>query len=672
MAGDSLVDRVAGVTFKESWPTPKDLQLGMDLQNKLQRLETNIAQRRREFEGTHRNPKRLRELRDLIARDQREVVRLHLADALEKAEAELQGLLEAMEEGTRRITKTALKRAEGLIDRMRSLLENVESSDFALVQKPFLWPIAFPEVLREGDPNAGFDIVLANPPYVRQERLDAEDQKSYAEAFPEVYAGTADILVCFYARALQILRREQTQRPGGWLSFITSNKFMRAAYGAGTREHLPASLRIQRVLDFGDLPLFEANGKAIAAYPAVLVGRRSDNVEVHALKVADLSGPVRKALLDDNLRVNPESVRGVLEDLDGLLAGAEISDFPQVMLKRDGWVLEDPALIRLFDRLMNQGTSLREFVKGRIYMGVKTGFNEAFVVDQDKRNELIEEDPRSEELIKPWLRGRDIERWKTDWAGQYFIAIQNSGDSSASNPWADAGSEETARNIFRESYPAIHDHLSWFEPQLRSRQDQGRYWWELRACAYYHEFSAQKILINNVLKFPNFGYDESGAFASNACFFMVPPSPSTTAVLNSSIGSSLLVRQCTLLQNGYIQVFVQFLEQLPIPHLSQENDQNLSKYVETLASGLDVLDIESEIDSLVFDAYGLSASERKLVLDWLGERREALGAEMPPDWRKLNALRSTAGAWRGNVDADELIRDIYASRLINTRPEPRL
>ena len=266
VAGDSLVDRLSGVTFKESWPTPEGLQLGMELQSKLQRLEGNIAQRRREFERTHRNPRRLRELRDLIARDQREIVRLHLVDALEQAEGELESLNK-----NGRPTKAALKRANSLIERIRSLLNNVESSDFGLVQKPFLWPVAFPEIIREGDPNAGFDIVLANPPYVRMEKIDNEDELSYSEVFPKVAASRADLLVYFYARALQILR------PGGWLSFITSNKFMRAGYGAGTREHLPASLRIQRVIDFGDLPLFEANGRAIAAYPVVLVGSRSDD-----------------------------------------------------------------------------------------------------------------------------------------------------------------------------------------------------------------------------------------------------------------------------------------------------------------------------------------------------------------------------------------------------------
>ena len=652
VAGDSLVDRVAGVTFRESWPTPKGLQLGLELQDKLQRLENNIAQRRREFEGTHRNPRRLRELRDLIARDQREVVRLHLLDALEKAE----GGLEALNKNGQP-TKSALRKANGLRERIRSLLENVESKDFALVQKPFLWPIAFPDVLREGDVNAGFDIVLANPPYVRQERLDAEDQRSYEEAFPEVHTGMADILVYFYACALQVLR------PGGWMSFITSNKFMRAGYGAGTREHLPASLRIQRVIDFGDLPLFEANGKAIAAYPAVLVGSRSDDADKHALKVADLAGPIRKAISEDNLKVNTESVRGVLEDLDGLLAKAEISPFPQVLLKRDGWVLEDPALTRLFERLMNQGKPLGEFVHGRIYYGVKTGLNKAFVIDQDKRDELIEDDARSAELIKPWLRGRDIKRWKADWAGRYVIF--------------------TRRGVDIDEYPAIKDHLSWWRSELAPKaavgqSDPGRkpgdyQWYEIQdSIAYYHEFARPKIVFNHFINSASFAYDTSGAYHNNACSFAVPPSPSLAAIVNSSVGWWLLSHLCTPLQNGYMQVFVQFLEQLPVPSLPGEIDRRLAEYVETLATGVDAPDIEREIDTLVFEAYGLSPQERKLVLDWLGERREALGTEMPPDWRKINALQASAGAWKGNVDGEQLKRDIRACRNIRTRPVPRL
>ena len=644
VAGDSLVDRVAGVAFKESWPTPKSLQLGIELQGSLQRLENNIAQRRREFEGTHRNPRRLRKLRDLIARDQREIVRLHLVDALEKAEADFKALNKG-----KKPAKSALSRARSLVDRISSLVSRVESSDFALVQKPFLWPTAFPDILRESEPNAGFDIVLANPPYLRMEKIDNEDEQSYGEAFPEVRASRADTLVYFYARALQILR------PGGWLSFITSNKFMRAGYGAGTRKHLPASLRIQRIIDFGDLPLFEANGKAIAAYPAVMVGSRYSDTDGHELMVADLSGAVRKEISNANLKVNAESVRGVLEDLDGLLSRAAIRDFPQVMLKKDGWVLEDPAMIRLFERLMNQGTPLGEFAKGRLYMGVKTGLNDAFVIDQGKRDELIAKDPHSAQLIKPWLRGRDIKRWRSDSTNLYIIFAN--------------------RGVDINRYPAIEAHLRWFRCDLEKRATAHMHpWYELQQPqeGIYHEFALPKILVNNVVKYPNFSYDKSGAFISNACFFVIPPSPATAAILNSQIGSGLLYRQCTLLQNGYVQVFVQFLEQLPIPNLSEGIDKLLSHHVETLAAGFDDHKLEREIDTIIFDVFGLSASERKLVLDWVGERREAFGAEMSPKWRKLNALQASAGAWKGSIDGEKLKQDIRASRRLSTRPVPKL
>ena len=648
VAGDSLVDRVAGVTFKESWPSPKDLQLKLDLRNNLQRLETNIAQRRKEFEATHRNPRRLRELRDLIARDQREIVHLHLVDALEKAEADLKALNKG-----KKHTKSAQNRAQSLVDRISSLLANVESSDFALVQKPFLWPIAFPEVLRAGDPNAGFDIVLANPPYVRMEKLDNEDELSYGEAFPEVAASRADVLVYFYARALQILRS------GGWLSFITSNKFMRAGYGAGTREHLPAWLRIQRVIDFGDLPLFEANGKAIAAYPAVLVGKRSDDSAEHALTVADLAGPVRKELSKANLKVGTESVRGMLEDLDGLLSRSEVGDFPQVMLKKEGWVLEDPALIRLFERLMNHGTPLGEFVKGRIYRGVVTGLNEAFVIDTDKREEMIEEDPQSAELIKPWLRGRDIKRWKAYSTGHYIIFAN--------------------RGIDIDRYPAIEAHLRWFRSDLEKRATASLHpWYELQQPqeGIYHEFAHPKVVWPDIAREARFAWDSTGSYLGNTAYAMPTDARWLLAVLNSGLVDFLLDRITNSLRGGYLRLIHQYVTQVPIVMREIEAQAELEELTNEILrqeeSSEQVAAIGREIDSIVFHTYGLSASERKLVLDWLGERREALGAEMPADWRKLNALRASAGAWKDSIDGEQLKRDIRASRDISTRPVPRL
>ncbi|MDE2837263.1 MAG: Eco57I restriction-modification methylase domain-containing protein [Chloroflexota bacterium] len=655
VAGDSLVDRAAGVTFKESWPAPEGLQLGMELQSALQRLENDIAQRKREFERTHRNPKRLRELRDYIAQDQREIVRLHLAHALERAEADLEALR------TKKSTKPALRRAEGLVDRTSSLLGGVESSDFALVQKPFLWPIAFPEVLREGDSNAGFDIVLANPPYVKHEKLDSEDQRAYEEAFSEVYAGTADILVYFYARALQILR------PNGWLAFITSNKFMRADYGTGIREHVPTSLRIRRVIDFGDLPLFEANGKAIAAYPAVLVGNRSRDVAGHVSRVTELAGPVHQELAKANLKVNPEGVRSVLEDLDGLLSRSEIEDFPQALLKKDRWILEDPHLIALFERVMNQGTPLREFVNGRIYYGVKTGHNPAFVINEAKRKELIEEDPRSAELIRPWLRGEDIKRWKPDWAGCYIIF--------------------TRRGVDIDEYPAIRDYLSWWRANLQPKATSGQQgigrkpgdyqWYEIQdSVAYHSEFSNQKVVWGNLAVESKFAKDLSRAYVSAPANCLIEPVPWLLPMMNSSLLNFVYPRLTVARGGSYQEFKIAYIEPTPIATPDSEAQSELERLASEIIGVVEapeqVAALEREIDTIVFDTYGLSASERQRVLDWLDERREALGVELPLEWRKLNALRATAGVWKDSVDGDQLIQNIRASRDIHTRPVPRL
>ena len=291
VAGDSLVDRIAGVTFKESWPPPKDLQLGMELQARLQRLEDLIDRRRVEFDRTHRNPSRLRELRDDIAGYQGEIIGLHLQDALEKADGDLEALKKSS-----RPSKAVLNRVTKQVSRISALLAELKAKDFTLVQKPFLWPTTFPGVLRQGDANSGFDIVLANPPYVRMEKLDNEDEQAYGEAFPQVRASRADLLVYFYSRALQILK------PDGWLAFITSNSFTKRKYGQGLRNYLATEMTMKTVIDFGEVKVFDA-----AVEPYVLVGQKT-------LPDADsiLRGHNLYPLLSRQLssRGNLENVRG--------------------------------------------------------------------------------------------------------------------------------------------------------------------------------------------------------------------------------------------------------------------------------------------------------------------------------------------------------------------------
>ena len=483
---------------------------------------------------------------------------------------------------------------ERLKEAVRELEGGLKSAlgDASVPEDVVDWRVRFAEVFAEGK---GFDIAVANPPYVRMEQIGAAKQ-DLARLYPEVFAPRADYLVYFYSRAIQLLRN------GGVLAFITSNKYMRAGYGEKLRGFLPAHLTISQLVDFGDLPVFTAT-----AYPAVLVGRKGTAKDGHGLRVADLAMPVRQAVADRGLSVTTETVNQAMDGLSGFLDGHGVADYPQALLRQSGWILEPPELVRLFNRLMNQGTSLGEFVKGRIYRGVVTGLNEAFVIDQPKRDELVKADPRSKELIKPWLRGKDIGRWRADWAGLYIIFA--------------------SRGVDINRYPAIEEHLEWFRIDLEKRATSHLHpWYELQQPqeGIYREFDYPKIIFNRFIKSPTFAYDASGIYHNDACYFLIPPSPSIAAIVNSRIGWWLLWHLCTVLQNGYFQVFVQFLKQLPVPALSSEIGRRLSEHVKTLALGLDAPGIESEIEDMVTEAFDLSRKEAALVGEWF-ERRSLGG-----------------------------------------------
>ena len=260
-----------------------------------------------------------------------------------------------------------------------------------------------------------FDIALGNPPYVRQEVLkdivvigsDGKPRGLKAELKDryECYTGTADLYVYFFERSLQLLRK------GGVLSFITNNKYMRAAYGERLRTYLFYATHPRVILDFGDADLFTS-----VAYPCILVTEKVRQVDKGSLPDAkQFSLPERvKQMLDDpnrNIRVHVWQ------------AGQEFSNFPTVFeaqadhltqrnLKPAGWRLESPVRLRLLEKFHQIGESLGQHVRQKIYFGIKTGLNEAFVVDRDTRDQLIARHESSAEILKPFLRGRDVKRWR--------------------------------------------------------------------------------------------------------------------------------------------------------------------------------------------------------------------------------------------------------------------
>ena len=468
----------------------------------------------------------------------------------------------------------------------------------------FDWTVEFAEIFtpplhppsEEGHEGGGFDIVVANPPYVRQELQTQAQKERFKTLYPEVYWGTADLYVYFYARALQLLR------VGGVASFISSNKWLRTGYGKKLRRHLKATATVERITDFGDLPLFGA-----IAYPQIITFRNQAPGAEHTLR----------ALAIEDLAV-----------VDHLSDFVKEKAWPQPQSSlnaKRGWALVRPEVRRLLEKLRQRGTPLGEYVDEKINMGLKTGLNQAFVVDQVTRDQLVQEEPRSAEVIKPWIRGRNVKRWQIDWDGEYLIAIQNSGDADANNPWAQAETESEARRIFRETYPAIHEHLSQYEERLKKRWDQGKYWWELRACSYYNQFAKPKIIYPDIAQRCEFAFDDQGYLSGNTTYFLPTDDLSLLGFLNSSVVEFYYRHITTMIQQDYLRFFTQYLEQVPIPTPTEAQRDAIATLVHQL------LDVEGEgtqacpersrrvrewehaLNAHVYEVYDLTPAEITLI-----------------------------------------------------------
>jgi adenine-specific DNA-methyltransferase len=429
----------------------------------------------------------------------------------------------------------------------------------------------------------GFDIVIGNPPYVRQEEIKELKPLLQAQGY-QCYTGTADLYVYFYERALNLLRH------GGILSFISSNKFFRSAYGQKLRELL-ARQTLHCIIDFGDAPVFTA-----IAYPTILV-----------LSKATAADSQLRAL---NWQPGPpvEEFPHVFRAHSFLLAQRE--------LRPDGWRLESPVNLRLLDKLRAAGTPLGEYVNGRLYRGILTGLNEAFVVDRATRDRLIAEHPSSADVLKPFLRGRDIKRWRVEFANQYLIKIESS--ENREHPWS-GKPEQEAERIFAKTYPAIHAWFERFRSKLIDRDDQGKYFWELRSCAYWREFERPKIVYPNICKQNEFAWEDSSFYTNQKAFIITEVSKYLLGILNSSVIMWLFTQLLAKLQNDFYEPSAIFMKKFPIPNPRTEECKVLETLVDRILAAkqanphADVTNLEREIDERIYHLYGLTPEEIRIV-----------------------------------------------------------
>ena len=352
----------------------------------------------------------------------------------------------------------------------------------------------------------GFDVVLGNPPYVRHELL-TKFKEHWGSTFA-CYDGVADLFVYFFERGISQLK------PGGRLGFIVSNKWLRAGYAEKLRAYLAGRTVIERIVDFGHAPIFPDAD----AFPCIITVRKLGSGEMVAP--------------DHEVSVT-QFPRGQLEKSDvAVYVESHSETLPQAKLAAPGWTLLTGDRALVYSKIQRRGVPLRTFAKTEPLVGIKTGFNDAFLIDNATRSVLIERDPRSDTVINKFLRGQDVSRWVPEWDGMWLIQLESSGDHKW--PWTGLA-EADAEVSFQHEFSSLHAFMKPHEAVLRSRTDKGHYWWELRSCAYYAEFAKPKLVYQEIQFHPSYALDETGALLNNKAFMVTTPSPWLLAVLNSPL-----------------------------------------------------------------------------------------------------------------------------------------
>ena len=386
----------------------------------------------------------------------------------------------------------------------------IEDSNFAYLDHAFTWETAFPGVFAEG----GFDVVLGNPPYVRMEHLKA--LKPYLEKRYEVVSDRADLYCYFFERGLRLLK------PGGRLGFISSNTFFKTGSGKPLRDYLRREATIEGVVDFGDLQIFEG----VTTYPAILTMKRGTAPKAHELRFWKVD-----ALPEGNFQAT---------------WGKAAGPYPQAALGAGSWELENTALRTLRDKIRTGKKTLKD-VYGAPCRGVVTGLNGAFVIDNATKERLCAQDPRSADLLKPFLEGKDLKRWRAEPRGLWLIYIPQ-------------------RRVNIDDYPAIRDWLLPFKAALEARATKQE-WFELQQAqeAYAPHFAAPKISYPHFNDTRNFLFEPLGAFSNDKSYLIPSDDRALLGLLNSRVLWFMLSSMSPPVRGGFHELRVQYVEKLPIP-----------------------------------------------------------------------------------------------------------
>lgn len=443
---------------------------------------------------------------------------------------------------------------------------------------PFDFKLAFAKVFKKG----GFDAIVGNPPYFSLSTLDKLQNENLKLNY-KVYEKSTDIYCLFYERALKFLKER------GLVSYITSNQWLQTNYGKVLINFLKENSNPVTLINFGGHKIFK--DATVDSNILIVENSKPKNKLEATLFKKDWND---KILIDDYHQENKLTID---------------------IIKSEKWIIADDSVIALKKKIKTKTESLKN-LKVKINYGLKTGFNEAFIITEETKNKLIAEDKNASKIIKPIFRGRDVHRYTATWANLYLIVSQNGID-------------------IENDYVSIYNHLNSFGNKVKTRSDQGQKWYNLRACSYYDLFETEKIIYpETTVRRSEFLYIKEECYIDKTCFMITGKDLKfINGILASRLMEWFLETELRLLGKTTIQYSKQYLENVPIPKLNKSNQETHDTIVNLVEQMLvakkqqqtaiterdkSYLDdkcknIDTQINDLVYELYGLSEEEIEIV-----------------------------------------------------------
>lgn len=482
--------------------------------------------------------------------------------------------LKAFDEKIKKSEKDNLKKLKEKAE--KALAQKEEILNNKIYHNAFEWRFEFPEVLDEDGNYVGFDVVIGNPPYVQLQSM-GQTGKDYGKMQFKTYAPTGDLYAMFYEQGNNVLKEK------GLLNFITGSAWMRANYGKNLRNYFSQNTNPKELIDLSDCEVFDS---ATVLTNIMLLKKSSFDKKTKAIRIT------RKD-------------QDVLPQLEQYFNNnyTELNNLPET-----SWIISDKQTFAIKQKVEKQGVKIKDW-DININYGIKTGFNEAFIISTEKKEKLIEKDPKSAEIIKPLLRGRDIKKYAYEYADLWLIGTFQS------------------KKLNIDEYPAVKEYLQTFGKRLEqtgqkgSRKKTSGKWFETQdSISYCEDFEKSKIIYPNMTKFLPFTFDNEGYYTNQKCFLITGDGLEyLTAIFNSNLFKYCFEENFPELQGNTRELNKVIFEQIPIKQISEEAQQPFIEKVKQILeikksdAKADTSQLEKEIDSMVYKLYELSDEEISII-----------------------------------------------------------